>query len=143
MSLRFLRDLYREVIVPWEVADEIAALRSIRFVQPEFARAAWLNRLPAPASISPWLLAALDRGEAAVIQSALDRGISTVCIDEAAGRRIAQLNGLRVTGSLGILVRGKREGKVRFVRDAIASMRAQGVWLSESIMRSALAQAGE
>jgi predicted nucleic acid-binding protein len=34
-----------------------------------------------------------------VIQLALDQNIHTVAIDEAAGRRIARLNGLSMTGS--------------------------------------------
>jgi predicted nucleic acid-binding protein len=48
------------------------------------------------------LLNTLDRGEAAVIQLALDEGVHTVCIDEAAGRRIARLNGLSVRGAISI-----------------------------------------
>lgn len=38
----------------------------------------------------------------AVIQLALDKGIQTVCIDETVGRKIARLNNLTLTGSIGI-----------------------------------------
>ena len=45
-----------------------------------------------------------------IIQLALNQNIQTVVIDEVAGRRIARLNGLSVTGSIGILLRAQREG---------------------------------
>ncbi|MFP5269408.1 hypothetical protein [Coleofasciculus sp.] len=40
----------------------------------------------------------------------MNENIQTVCIDEIAGRRIARLSGLSLTGSIGILLRAKREG---------------------------------
>lgn len=142
-DLALLKELYQEVLVPAEVADEIATLRTSRFVQPEFERATWLTRWPAPLTLPPWLGSVLDRGEAAVIQLALNEKISTVCIDEAAGRRVAQLSGLRVTGSIGILLRAKREAKLPSLRTVLDQMRANGVWLGEKLVASALAQAGE
>jgi predicted nucleic acid-binding protein len=142
-GLEILRELYREVIVPLEVADEIAALRSSQFVQPEFARATWLTRRNAPIKLAPWLRSVLDRGEAAVIQLALDENLSTVCIDETAGRRVAQLSGLLVTGSLGVLLRAKHESKLSTLRTVLDQMRANGVWLSDKLVAAALKHAGE
>jgi predicted nucleic acid-binding protein len=51
-----------------------------------------------------------DLGEASVIQLAVNENIRTVCIDEAVGRRIARLNGLCLTGSIGVLLQAKRKG---------------------------------
>lgn len=138
-----LAELYQEVIVPMEVAEEMAALRSSQFILPEFERLLWLKRWPKTTQAAKWLSVTLDRGEASVIQLAINEGISTVCIDEAAGRRAAKLSGLLVTGSIGILLRAKREGKLASVRQTLERMRASGVWLSESLVRLAMAQAGE
>ena len=85
----------------------------------------------------------LDRGEAAVIQVALDEKVETVCIDEPVGRRVARLNGLRITGSLGVLLRARREGTAFSMADAIGRMRARGIWLGEDVVRFALLEAGE
>ena len=52
------------------------------FALDVFERATWLDLIPAPARLSPYLENSLDRGEAAVIQSALDRHLDLVCIDE-------------------------------------------------------------
>jgi predicted nucleic acid-binding protein len=56
-------------------------------------------------------LMVLDLGEREAIQLALERGISTVLIDEAEGRRQAERLHLEVRGTLGILERGAKLGK--------------------------------
>jgi len=95
----------------------------------------------------------LDVGEASVIQLALNERIRTVCIDESAGRRMARLNGLLVTGSVGILLRARRaclrayphrqEGHSFSMREALQRMKSRGIWLSQSVEDFALREAGE
>ena len=85
----------------------------------------------------------LDPGEAAVIQLAVNERVGTVCIDEPVGRRFARLHGLRVTGSLGVLIRGKREGQPIELRSAIERMPGKGIRLSERVIRDALKEADE
>ena len=90
-------------------------------------------------SASPYLRNSLDRGEAAVIQTALDWGISLVCIDEVAGRRVARLNGLEVTGSIGILLKARQRGYPVDMAEAVRRLREHGIWLSDQVVRFALA----
>ena len=59
------------------------------------------------------------------------------------GRRIARLSGLTVTGSIGVLVRAKREEMDLSLADAIRKMKEQGPWLSEKVVRLAVQQAGK
>ncbi len=76
----------------------------------------------------------LDIGEASVIAIALKRGSCTVCIDELAGRRVARVSGLHVTGSLGLLVRAHQLGySVDFPR-VLKRMRTGGVWYSDKVL---------
>jgi predicted nucleic acid-binding protein len=100
-SLEILRGLYERVIVPREVEQEIMAGGASLFGIPVFEQADWLERRTQPVQINPWLTNTLDRGEASVIQTALNESITLVCIDETVGRRIARLNGLALTGSIG------------------------------------------
>ncbi len=74
-----------------------------------------------------------------MIQTALDRSVELVCIDESAGRHVAALNGLRVTGSLGVLLRAQRLGRSIPLRAALERMRAHGVWVSDRVASAALA----
>jgi predicted nucleic acid-binding protein len=141
-DLRILQ-IYEAVWVPFEVGEEISAGGQGRFGVAEFEAAEWLEKREQTLDIAPILLNTLDRGEAAVIQLALDEKIGTVCIDEAAGRRVARLNALSVTGSIGILLRAKKEGYPFSMREAIDRMKAHGVWLSDRVIAFALAEAGE
>jgi predicted nucleic acid-binding protein len=89
------------------------------------------------------LLNSLDSGEAAVIQLAKNENIQTVCIDEATGRRVARLSGLSVTGTIGILLRAKREGYSISIQQSIQRMLARNIRLSQTVINFALEQAGE
>ena len=137
-DLKVLQTLYKEVFVPFEVCQEIDAGGLCGFSVAEFKAAHFLHKSDGPLIISPFLKNSLDIGEASVIQLALDKGIQTVCIDETVGRRIARLNNLSLTGSIGILVRAYKEGHDFSMPEAIKNMQARGIWLSERIIAVAL-----
>jgi predicted nucleic acid-binding protein len=92
---------------------------------------------------SPFLRSAVDIGEAAVIQIALDRGIQRVAIDDRHGRRVARASGLSVTGSLGILLKAKAAGYPLSLCDAISRMRVRVIWLADAVAAEAIRLAGE
>jgi predicted nucleic acid-binding protein len=103
-----------------------------------FKQASWLEIRHSPVVLPPYLQNSLDRGEASVIQTALQEGIELVCIDEVVGRRIARLSKLSITGSIGILLKAKSMGYPISIPEALSQMRARGIWLSESVVRFAL-----
>jgi len=142
-DLTILKHLYKDVLVPYEVCSEISQGGSSSFAVKEFNDATWLIKRDAPQEIRPFLSQTLDVGEASVVQLALQSGISTVCIDETVGRRVARLNRLKLTGSIGILIRAKKEGFPIMMNDAIQRMKSHGIWLSEGVIAFALSQAGE
>ncbi|UCH95686.1 MAG: DUF3368 domain-containing protein [Candidatus Aminicenantes bacterium] len=139
-ELETLRELYDQVIVPYEVSQEILTGGPAEFGVKEFEKANWLIKRKTPTNISTYLSNSLDIGEASVIQVALDENIQNVCIDETAGRRIARLHNLKLTGSIGILVRAKNEGFSFSMRDAIQKMKQNGVWLSDEVVEFALSE---
>jgi predicted nucleic acid-binding protein len=135
--------MYEDVWAPWEVCQEIRSGGREYFAVTEFEAAHWLTKENRARNITPLLTNLLDRGEAAVIQLALDEEISTVCIDETLGRRMARLNELNVTGTIGVLLRAQREGHRFVMRAVLEQMRNRGVWLSESVVRFAIEHALE
>ncbi|MBP7950722.1 MAG: DUF3368 domain-containing protein [Verrucomicrobiales bacterium] len=143
-KLDWLASLYQNVWVPGEVDEELSAGGPLA-PEPALVRATWetIRRLPPSRGLPAFLTRELDRGEASVIHTALERGIATVAIDEKSGRRVARLHGLKVTGSLGILVRARKEGVIASLDQSIRRMRSQGIWLSEDLIRLALAEVGE
>ncbi len=124
-----------QFVTPVEVAEEIAAgAEAGHPVElPE-----WVSVESLRVPVTAVALHALDRGEAAVIQLALERGIRTVCIDEWRGRRAAHASGLAVTGSLGLLGRAKREGLVSAVRPLVKRLEECGAFYHPELLRQFL-----
>ncbi len=142
-DLSLLEKLYKRVLVPAEVCQEIEVGGSSGFGVSEFRRANFIEKRSNLTNITPFIRNSLDLGEASVIQLALDENIHTVCIDESMGRRIARLNGLKLTGSIGILIRAKQDGFDLSMREAINRMQSQGIYVSQKIVDFALKQVNE
>ncbi|EFK07729.1 toxin-antitoxin system, toxin component, PIN family [delta proteobacterium NaphS2] len=130
-------------IVADNICQEIEAGGDSGFGVAEFQRAGFMEKRPEFSNIAPFLQNTLDPGEASVIQLALDEGIRTVCIDEAMGRRVARLSGLNLTGSIGVLIRAKRNGLDFSMRNAINRMQSQGIYLSQGVIDFAFNQVNE
>lgn len=139
------QQLFREVIIPPEVAAEFARLTvsTLRF--------AGLKLPPGIKQQSPRsLLAAvsaasgLDAGEAAALSLAVEIHAEAVLVDERRGYEVAVQLGLRTIGILGILLRAKSAGFLAAVKPVLdALQRDAGFWLSESLRKQVLATAGE
>ena len=142
-SLTLLSELYQTVWMPREVFDELAAGGPNAPESELVIAAAVIRILPGRIPIPRNLANELDLDEASVIQMAVQQGIDTVAIDEKAGRRVARIHGLRVTGSLGILIKGKQQGLIQSLAQCIAGMKSHGIWISEPLASQAKAAVGE
>ena len=96
--------LYERVVVPLEVAEEICVGDKHWIGATELDSSIWLDIQTGIAAVPAYLANALDRGEAAVIATALDRDMRLLCIDATVGRRMARLAALERSGSLGLRV---------------------------------------
>jgi predicted nucleic acid-binding protein len=61
----------------------------------------------------------------------------------AKGRKIAELNQLKLTGTLGVLLRAKAEGLVAELAPLLADLKARGMRMSDPLMQRVLAEAEE
>lgn len=136
-DLSILEKNYEEVIVPQRVVKEILGKGNERFDAKVFLENQFLTKIEETIKINNFLKNSLDPGEASVIQTALNRDVETVCIDEAAGRRIARLNNLRLTGSLGIIIFAINNGENIDLEKAIKNMRNKGIWISDQLKEKA------
>ena len=65
-------------------------------------------------------------------------------LDERMGRNQAEYLGLRVTGTLGVLLKAKQRGLITSFRDKAEAMRAQGIRFNSCALVTRLArEAGE
>ena len=139
-ALDLLRELYGEVLIPEAVRDELLRGPSGQAILSR----TWVKvRGVMDRSVLEVLRAFLDDGEAEAIQLAREVGATVIIIDERKGRRIARSLGLKVRGTLGILLELKEKGLVEAVRPFISRMLGKGYYLDEKLIEEVLKAAGE
>jgi len=122
--LPILCKIYKEVIIPESVIKEFGNLSlpclSIRKVEVDLIKllTADLN---------------LGKGEAEVIALASQTGLKVV-IDDLKARRVAENMGLKVTGTIGVLVKAERAGLIRSAYDKVRELREKGFYVSEELL---------
>lgn len=85
----------------------------------------------------------LDEGEASVIALAMEIGDVLVVLDDKKARRVARQLGLKVTGTIGLLVRAKRLGLVDAIEPLLSALERAGFRMSRALRQEALRLAGE
>lgn len=123
--LDLMQSLFGSVYVVDDVVDECAhgGLISV----PDLRRLDWIKVVPShPAPVASILLE-LDRGERHTISTALKMNADRTIIDEKIGRNIAEYLGLKVTGTLGILLKAKSIGLIPSFSVAVNLMVERGI----------------
>ena len=89
------------------------------------------------------LEASLDKGEASAIALAIEQADCLLIMDDLKGRNFAEQLGLKVTGTLGVLVDAKLSGFLKSVKPSFEKIRNTNFRLTNDLERKALAKAGE
>lgn len=96
-----------------------------------------------PYGVMVKLLYELEKGEAEVIILAKEKGINHVLIDEKVARLQAKILGLEVIGTLGLLLKAKKQGLLSSIKPLIVKMLEHGIWIKEDIVKGILKEAEE
>jgi predicted nucleic acid-binding protein len=140
--LHLLNDLCRELLVPEAVVAEVLAGPPSDPARQTLQRG-WAVTVT-PQSIAPGLLEwGLGLGETAVLAVALERTPATALLDDAAARTCAKALGIEVMGSLGVVLRAKRNAIIPSAADVLRALRIAGLHLDDDVARSALQGIGE
>jgi len=142
--LALLRDLFGRVVVPRQVWDEVVGASAERPGSAETAAAPWIDvRTASPSPLTERLSETLGTGEAAAIGLCLELRADLLLCDDLEARRVAAAQGIRIVGTLGILVRGKRAGLLDAVRPIMEAMVGMGLRVSADLVEEILVLAGE
>ncbi len=143
-QLDLLRQLYRRVVIPPAVRDEMVAGIRLGLI-PHTDIPAWLETKQVTSRTAVLsLLSELDEGEAEAITLAVELGADFLLLDERKGRVVAARLGLQVLGLLGVLVEAKHRGFVHAVKPIMDNLiRKAGFWISDELYQRALLAAGE
>ncbi len=85
----------------------------------------------------------VDIGEAEAIALALELEEVVIILDDRKARRLAEQLGLRVTGTIGMLLRAKHQGVVTEVKPLVMALEQVGFRLTEALIKGVLRLAGE
>ncbi|MFH2113753.1 MAG: DUF3368 domain-containing protein [Spirochaetota bacterium] len=110
---------------------------------PDLRSLDWIRILPDDEEIPFPVLFELDKGEKQTFVHALAFPGSLVIMDEKIGRNMAEYLGLKVVGTLGILVKAKRLGMIQSFRQEVSRMIEAGIRYSPQLVETLCAQLGE
>ena len=139
-ALDLLKQLYHEILIPQAVFDEIKREPT----RSKVRNSEWIHVCPI-VDISQTRLyrARLHAGEVEVIILAQEQNADLVILDDQAAKMTAKFLGLTVTGTLGVLLRAKREGMIKAVHPILTKIIQDGFFISETVRQYVLEQAGE
>ncbi len=141
-QLSLLKELYEELIVPHAVWREIEAGKDSEFYA-DLSVLSWIDIQSIKNDSALDYLTDLDRGEAEVIILGRELKADLVIIDESLGRQYARHFNLPLTGTLGVLLRAKKENLIPKIRPLVEELRRKNVWISEHVFRNVLQLAYE
>lgn len=142
-QLELLHQLYLQVFVPPAVWDEVTVQGIGLPGAQAVSQASWLMlQIPEPVILEP-LLILVDRGEAEAIALAQAIPNSTVLLDDAQARRVAERLAVPRIGTLGILRRAKKRGLVTALSPLIAQLQGSGIYIRPSLVDAILRDIGE
>ena len=141
--LDLLRELYGRVLAPPAGWDEGTVQGRGLPGSHEVSQRAWLEIKAPDMALLQALAILVDRGEAEAIALANALPDSTVLLDDARARRVAERFGIRRIVTLGILRRAKKAGLIDKVRPLVEQLRDNGIYMRQSLVDAVLLDVGE
>lgn len=141
--INLLRVISPRVMVPEPVALEIGRRGPDDVTAKPLVDTPWLISVPVtsvPPLIQSWDLGA---GESSVLAYALQNPGMVAIIDDGAGRRCAEVLGVPLSGTLGLVLLAKQRGMIPSARPVVATLKQHGMFLSEKTIDQALTLVGE
>ena len=140
-KIDLLRQVYRKIVIPQAVYDEIISPSVKKQVEE---RRDWITvEHIEDHSQKRMYRAKLHAGEVEVMILAQEQNAELVILDDNAAKKTAKYLGLSVTGTLGVLLRAKREGYITAVSPLMDALARDHFFIDEKVRSMVLKQAGE
>ena len=140
--LVLLRDLFVEIVVPSTVVYELRAKNSVESQAIEKALESWLRPMEHNNEQAVAEATFLGLGERQAIGLAIARS-DRVLLDDRKAREFAKSKGVKVLGTMGVLILAKEARLILSVREVAEGMMRHGYWISPDLFRRALILAKE
>ncbi len=87
--------------------------------------------------------AKLHEGEVEVMILAQEKKADLLILDDNAAKKTAKYLGLTVTGTLGVLLKAKRQGIIDKISPLLSELKQNGFYIDSALENMVLEQAGE
>lgn len=136
-KLVILKEIYGNIIIPYAVYEEIEKGIKKPYYQ-DLTQLDWIKikKISKPKELSFFI--DLDKGEAEVLILSQELAADLVIIDEVLGRRYAKQMDMRLTGTLGILLKAKKQGLITSVKDLLSELEQKGSWFNPKLLSKVL-----
>ncbi|WP_240703259.1 DUF3368 domain-containing protein [Thermococcus indicus] len=142
--LELLREFFGEVLIPKAVYRECVlegkGSRDAELIE----NADWIKVVEInDETLKKSLMLELDEGESEAIVLAIESKAELLLIDDYDGREVARALGLKVTGTIGVLLRAKFQGRIQNIKGELERLKETGFWLSEGLYKRILEEVGD
>lgn len=141
--INVLEVLFDRVLVPDAVVSEILIAEHLGYSVPALRSYSWLVEVTPHKAPSEWLALDLGPGELGVMAMALENPDHIALLDDGLARRVAHAAGLRVWGTLRVLLEAKFAGEIQAITPLVDCLVESGMWLSDEMRDRILTLAGE
>jgi predicted nucleic acid-binding protein len=132
-ELEILRSIYKRIFITKEIAGEFGSdlpgWIEVREVENKTLQSLFED--------------ILDLGEASALTLALETRDCTVILDDLKARKTAAKLNIKVTGTIGVIVRARKEHKIPSVKSVFDKILATDFRISDRILTEAIKEAGE
>lgn len=142
-QLDLLPTLYGQIKMPQAVADELAQGLDQGISLPDPTSLSWIVLCQVPPSMLIPDLPNLGAGEREALSLANTIPDSLVILDDALARSYAQQLNISVTGTLGVLLKGKQSGYVEAIAPLLEQLNALNFRLAPATRAAILKLANE
>jgi predicted nucleic acid-binding protein len=132
-ELRLLNRLYGQITITPEIALEFKSELPDWFSIQE----------PANKKYQKILEASLDKGEASAIALAVEQTDCLLIIDDYKGRKYAEQLGIKITGTLGVVINAKLSGHIESVKPLLERIKMTNFRLNPELERKTLEASNE
>ncbi len=141
--LQILNRLYGDVTIPEAVRDESEKGREQGEDVPQLENYAWIQIMNVDMPEHLKLIVDLGLGESEVLAIATNHPSALVVLDDKLARRIAKMQGFRLTGTAGVLLRAKEKGLIPALKPVIEKLMDLNFRLKPDLVDTIIELAGE
>jgi len=143
-KLELLKDYFTEISIPEAVYRECVIDGKDREDAKRIESAAWIRVVDIKnIDLKKAFNTVLDEGESEAIVLALQESADLILLDDYEARELARTYGLKITGTIGLLIKAKYEGDISSIGEMLKKLRRTGFWLSDDLYTKVLRGEGE